>query len=238
MVLLHGWGGSFEETWHDPGIDALIGDLGRPVVGLDLLGHGRAAKPHDPAAYADLSGWLLERLDEIAPVVDVVAFSLGAMTTLGALVRSPERFGRVVLAGIGDGTFAARNEDQHRRILAAIDADRSGATGEDGIDTIALLFAQYARRPGNDPLALAAIMRRPEPATLTPDDLSDIDNEVLVVMGDRDFAAPADRLAAAFRHGRLATLRNVDHFATPGAFAFLDTVLDFLAPPVGAPDGR
>lgn len=246
VVLLHGWGGSFAETWHEPGIDALITDLGRRVVGVDLLGHGEAPKPHEPEAYADLSGWLLERLDAVAPVVDVVAFSLGAMTALGALARRPERFGRVVLAGIGDGTFQPRNEDQHRRILAALESTESrhaagGAddtAGEETVDTIGLLFAQYAHRPGNDPVALAAIMRRPEPPTLSPSDLAGIGNQVLVVIGDRDFAAPAAGLAGAFANGRLVTLRNTDHFATPGSFPFIDAVLDFLSTPGGAPDPR
>ena len=32
----------------------LIGDAGRTVVPVDILGHGTAARPHDPAAYADL----------------------------------------------------------------------------------------------------------------------------------------------------------------------------------------
>lgn len=223
VVLVHGWGGSFAETWHAPGVDALISDIGRTPVGVDLLGHGTEAKPREPEAYADLSGWFLDRLDRVAPVVDVVAFSLGAMTTLGALVRRPERFGRVVLAGIGDGTFRPRDEEQHRRILAAVDG-----SGDD-TDTVALLFGQYARRPGNDPEALAAIMRRPEPRTLTPADLAAVDNPVLVVIGDRDFAAPADALASALPNARLVTLRNTDHFATPGSFPFLDAVLGFLA---------
>jgi pimeloyl-ACP methyl ester carboxylesterase len=58
--------------------------------------------------------------------------------------------------------------------------------------------------------------------------LSPVTNEVLVVIGDKDFTFPADRLASAFPNGRLVVLRNTDHFATPESFAFIDAVLEFL----------
>ncbi|MFM9083659.1 MAG: alpha/beta fold hydrolase, partial [Actinomycetota bacterium] len=48
VVLVHGWAGSFRETWQSTGVDALLADAGREVVGVDLLGHGDADKPHDP----------------------------------------------------------------------------------------------------------------------------------------------------------------------------------------------
>ena len=51
---------------------------------------------------------------------------------------------------------------------------------------------------------------------------------VLVALGDRDFAAPGDRLVAALPDARLVTLRGVDHFATPKSFDFIDAALDFL----------
>jgi len=78
LVLLHGWGGSYRTTWKAPGIDQIFGDTGHPVDGIDLLGHGTADKPHDPDAYSDLPGYLLERLPS-EPVI-VVAFSLGELT--------------------------------------------------------------------------------------------------------------------------------------------------------------
>ena len=51
----------------------------------------------------------------------------------------------------------------------------------------------------------------------------------LVVLGDRDFAGPADPLMAALPNARLKMLRNVDHHATPKDFGFLDAALSFLA---------
>jgi pimeloyl-ACP methyl ester carboxylesterase len=72
-------------------------------------------------------------------------------------------------------------------------------------------------------------MRRPNGITMTPEFLSTITCPVLVVLGDKDFAGPADPLLEALTDARLVTLRNVDHFATPKDFGFIDAALDFLA---------
>lgn len=222
VVLLHGWAGSFAETWQSTGVDALLADAGRSVIGIDLLGHGVADKPHDPEAYEDLSGWLLDRLADAPPVVDAAGFSLGALTLLGALIREPSRFGRVLLAGIGDGVFSARDDDRHSRIVAALEGRA------DDSETGALVFANYADAPGKDKAALTAIMKRRASDPIDPASLAAIDNPVRVVIGAEDFASPADRLASAFPNGELVVLRNTDHFATPESFKFIDALLDFF----------
>ena len=222
VVLVHGWGGSFRDTWQKPGINALLEDIGRIPVGLDLLGHGEQDKPHDPDAYTELPSWLLAHLPD-NPVVDAVGFSLGALTILRALVAAPQRCGKVVLAGIGDGVFTKSSPDAHKRIVDALE----GRAPED--DTFARMFAHYGNTPGNDLLALTAIMKRPASEPVTEEQLSAITNEILIVIGDADFAGPATRLAAAFPNAKLTVLRNTDHFATPESFSFIDAILEFLA---------
>jgi hypothetical protein len=49
-----------------------------------------------------------------------------------------------------------------------------------------------------------------------------------VVLGSRDFAAPADRLLAALPDARFVSLPGVDHFATPADFGAIDAVVRFL----------
>ncbi len=220
VALVHGWAGSYSATWQQPGVAALLEDIGRTPLGVDLLGHGSAEKPHDPVAYAGLHEWLLNQLPE--EPVDIVGFSLGALTTLRSLVVAPHRFRRVVLAGIGDAVFDPTTHDMSKRIVAAIEGDVTD-------DSTALLFRQYAHQAGNDPVALAAVMKRPPTAPLTVDQLSAVTNEILVCIGDKDFAAPADRLSGAFPNSRLVVLKNTDHFATPNSFSFIDAILDFLA---------
>jgi pimeloyl-ACP methyl ester carboxylesterase len=71
-------------------------------------------------------------------------------------------------------------------------------------------------------------MKRPRTPPPDPAVLASVQNPVLVVIGDKDFTHPADRLASSFPNGSLVVLRNTDHFATPESFAFIDAVLEFL----------
>lgn len=222
IVLVHGWGGSFATTWERSGFTALLADAGRPVVGVDLLGHGTAPKPHDPDAYDDLGARVLESIDAAGGgPVDAVGFSLGALTLLRLATLHPGRFRRLVLAGIGRNVFE-HDPEQTARIVAAIES------GGETDDNRARLFAQYAVQPGNDPVALAAIMKRTTANPLTEADLAAVTCPVLVAVGDQDFVLPADRLVEALPDARLVTLRRTDHFATPESFDFIDATLEFL----------
>lgn len=219
VVLVHGWGGSFASTWQASGFTELLRDAGRPVIGVDLLGHGDAPKPHDPAEYADLTRRVLDAMPD--EPVDAIGFSLGAITLLRIAVDHPDRFSHLVLAGIGATLF----DDDPRgteRIVAALEG-----TG-DPDDNVGRMFANYARRPDNDLAALTAVMKRPRGVPFTPELVAQATCPTLVVIGDRDFAGPGDPLAAALPHASLQVLRNVDHFATPESFGFIDAALEFI----------
>jgi pimeloyl-ACP methyl ester carboxylesterase len=189
------------------------------VIGVDLLGHGTAPKPHDPEAYADLTTRVVEALPDRP--VDAVGFSLGALTLLRAAIDEPARFRRLVLAGIGRNVFE-RDDEATERIVAAI--EQEGVSD----DNRARLFAQYAMQPGNDPAALAAIMRRAPSAPITDEQLARVVCPVLVAVGDQDFVLPADRLVETLPDATLRLLRRTDHFATPESFDFIDAALEFL----------
>lgn len=229
VVLVHGWGGSFDATWRRSGVADLLADMGRPVIGVDLLGHGDAPKPHDPGAYADLGGRVVAAIDTAAGTgpdagrVDAIGFSLGAMTLLRIAVDAPHRFERLVLAGIGRNVLEP-DDGSGERIALAVE----GRAADD--DTPAQAFARYASQPGNDPAALAAVMRRPR-QPVDPAELARVTCRTLVAIGDTDFAGPGDALAAALGNARLAVLRRTDHFATPESFAFVDAALQFIDEP-------
>jgi len=218
VVLVHGWGGSFASTWQDNGFTELLRDAGRTVIGVDLLGHGTAPKPHDPQAYADLTARVVEALPD-SPV-DAVGFSLGAMTLLRLATQEPQRFHRLVLSGIGKSVFET-DDTTTRRIVAALEGDG------DPDDNLARMFVQYAGQTGNDLGALTAVMKRAR-TPMTRESLAAVTCPTLVVIGDRDFAGPGEPLAEALPNATLRTLRNVDHFATPEAFGFIDATLEFL----------
>ena len=224
VLLVHGWGGSFEATWQRNGFAALLEDGGKTVIGVDLLGHGTAPKPHEPEAYADLTTRLVDALP--AEPVAAIGFSLGALTLLRAAIAHPDRFERLVVAGVGANIFD-RDHSGARQISEGLDLLlHGGELGE--LTQQQRLFAQYARQDGNDLAALAAIMRRPPGSDLTHETLATIECPVLVVVGEDDFVHPADELVDALPDARLVNLPRTDHFATTDSFAFYDAALEFV----------
>ncbi|MCB0996444.1 MAG: alpha/beta fold hydrolase, partial [Acidimicrobiales bacterium] len=173
---------------------------------------------HEPEAYADFERHVVDALPD--EPVDAVGFSLGARTLLTIAVDHPDRFHRIVVAGVGANLFE-RDAERGRLIADAIAGDG------DLDDPTARYFSQLADAPDIDRQAVAAFLRRSGPE-FPADRLDHITCPVLVVLGDQDFAGPADPLMDALPDARLLTLRNVDHFATPKAFAFLDATLEFL----------
>ena len=216
VVLVHGLGSSFEHGWRATGWVDLLDDAGRKVIPVDLLGHGTADAPHDPAEYAHLD----EALELALPddTVDAIGFSLGAQLLLRIAARTPERFGRLVLIGAGENVF--RNDDTHS--LA-----ETFERGVEPDDIASRVFVQLARSAGNDPQAIAACLRRPSDA-FTPADAARVTCPTLVIIGDRDFAGPPEPLVDALPDAQLVVLRGIDHFRTPSEFDCIDAALEFV----------
>jgi len=197
-------------------------DIGRRPVPLDLMGHGTAERPTDPSAYDRLEDDLYERLP--AGLVDAIGFSLGARTLLILAAQHPERFHSLIVSGVGESLFREHRPEDSEALARAFEGETSPDDPRLGY------FATLAEAPDQDPAALAALVRRTNRVTLTDQDLARITCPVLVVIGDRDDAGPADPLVERLPDARLVVLRNVDHFATPKDFGFIDAALGFLTP--------
>lgn len=217
VALLHGLAGSARRTWVDNAWFDLLADAGREVIGVDLMGHGTAPKPHHPEGYAGFEQHVTDHFPD--EPIDAIGFSLGAYTLLSIASKTPDRFHRLVVSGVGKNLFE-RDEDHSRMILRAV-------TGEpDPENPEALHFSTLADDPEADREALAALLA--SRSAFDTDCLADVAVPTLVVVGDKDFAYPADQLVEALPDARLVVLRGVDHFATPKSFDFIDAALDFL----------
>lgn len=216
VVLLHGFATSSARTWWENGWLDLLAEADRTTVPIDILGHGKADKPHDPAAYADLEGYVAERLPD-GPV-DAVGFSLGARLLLGVAIAQPERFRRIVTLGVGRNLFQRGASD------VISDAIQAGEAPE---NPAAAYFARLAGHPENDREALVACLQAPM-RLLTAEQLGRVTASVLVIIGENDFCGPGDPLVDALPDARLCVLPRTDHFSTPKDFIAIDAALKFL----------
>jgi pimeloyl-ACP methyl ester carboxylesterase len=149
--------------------------------------------------------------------VDAVGFSLGGRTLLLAASQAPERFGRLVVMGIGANALGSSD---HTEVSAAIEAG-------DTSHPIARYFLEHGARSGTPPAAIARLLGDAGPS-LTPERLAGVAVPTLVVIGERDHAGPGQPLADALPDARCVTLPGVDHFSTPKAFGAIDATLEFL----------
>jgi pimeloyl-ACP methyl ester carboxylesterase len=216
VALVHGLGSSFEHGWRAAGWIDLLADAQRTVVPVDILGHGAADARHDPAAYADIEQSVSRALPD--EPVDAVGFSMGAQLLLRLAAQQPARFNRLVVIGVGANLF--RDDD----FGALANAFENGALPD---DITARLFVQLAESAGNDRLAIAACLRRPR-KPFTKEEVARATCPTLVLIGDRDFAGPADPLVEALPNAQLQVLPGVDHFRITSEFACIDATLEFL----------
>jgi len=212
VVLIHGFATSTQTTWREPGWFDLLKDAGRRAIGIDLLGHGNAPKPTNPADYADLAGPVMAQMPESR--VDIIGYSLGARTAIEIALTRPERIRKMVLAGVGRNVIAASDP---------VDTDPKSSMAPHIMQRFETLIASA----GSNGPALRACMTAPRPL-FTADQLAEINIPCLLVMGDEDFAGPPDPLADALPDSRVKLLRNVDHFGLPKQFGFIDAALEFI----------
>jgi pimeloyl-ACP methyl ester carboxylesterase len=145
---------------------------------------------------------------------------MGARTLLCMAAIAPEKFGKLVVAGVGRNLFE-RDEAQAERIAKGVQGDA------DQDDVHAQTFARYAAEPNQDGIALAAFMRRKH-YPLGEEEFALINHPVRIVLGTEDFAGPADPLVEALSNSSFSELKGCDHFATPKNFGFIDAVLEHL----------
>ena len=159
VVLLHGWGGSFQHTWVRLGWAHCLESNGFPIIEHDLPGHGVPEAPRDPQAYATILDDLDARLGHLDGVVGI-GYSLGAKLMLALACRHPHMFSQLVLVGCGDNAFKPLGASE---LLAR--ALREGLPPDAPPALVKLI--DDVKASGNDPEAMAACITRPQENPLT-----------------------------------------------------------------------
>jgi pimeloyl-ACP methyl ester carboxylesterase len=108
LVLVHG-GGQNAHTW-----DTVALALERPLVAIDLPGHGHSDWPGDnraldpPSMAADVTRVMAELAPESRALVGM---SLGGMTAIAAAARHPELVPKLVLVDVTPGVNEKKSSD-------------------------------------------------------------------------------------------------------------------------------
>jgi 2-succinyl-6-hydroxy-2,4-cyclohexadiene-1-carboxylate synthase len=120
VLLLHGFTGSVEAWGRLP--ETLAGV--RPVLAVDLPGHGKSGIPDRPARVRleEVVRDLVAVLNRVgAPRAAWVGYSMGGRVALGGAVQAPERVERLVLESASPGLETAEARARRR----AADEDRA-----------------------------------------------------------------------------------------------------------------
>ncbi len=234
LVLLHGYAGSQEVM--GPMIRGLTGE--HWVIAMDVRGHGRSGKPHEPERYG------LELVEDVVRLLDflgvekahVLGYSMGALITLKLVTTHPERVLSAVAGGYGWAEFQPVGEDIMDRVADSLERGEGfgplfGKLAEDAESSKETLAAiEKALLAANDPLALAAAARGFRHLALAEQDLRANQVPVLAIIGERDpLKKDVDRLAGAMSNLEVVVIEGADHGTAGLSPQFLANVKRFLA---------
>lgn len=231
VLLIHGFASSANVNWVFPGWLKTLGDAGYRVIALDNRGHGKSAKPHDPALYTPtlMAGDAAALLDHLAiPDAHVFGYSMGARITAFMALAHPHRVRSVVFGGLGIGMVEGVGEwDPIADALLAPSLDV--VTHERG-----RMFRAFADQTKSDRQALAACIMTSRDL-LTEADMGRIDMPALIGVGTKDDIAGSPQLLADLMpDARALDIPERDHMLAVGDRVFKRAVLEFY----GEIDGR
>jgi pimeloyl-ACP methyl ester carboxylesterase len=226
ILLVHGFSATAHDNWVRTGWVQALTRAHFKVITFDLRGHGKSGKLYDPADYTNRqhAGDALALMDHLGIAeADLMGFSMGAGIAMRLAAHYGERFGLVVLAGVGGKALEPSSG------FGTKTADALEAADPDSIaDRTAKAFRLYAQNLGQDLKAIAACARAPREGSAA-DLLPLIRNRTLVIAGARDdLAGDPNALAALMADARGEIIPGTDHmFALPNPM-FKGAVMDFL----------
>jgi pimeloyl-ACP methyl ester carboxylesterase len=237
VVLVHGFTISID-GWVRLGIvDKLDDDF--KVIALDLRGHGKSDKPHDPAAYGDeMAEDVVRLLDHLGiEKAHVVGYSLGAVITLKLVTMHPERFLSATIGGAG-----WRPPGQDSGVSGLAESLESGngiaplmialtPAGQPTPSPEQIKMANQMVMATNDPLALAAVIRSLDGLSVSEDAARKIAVPMLAVVGEVDpLRAGVDLLDEMLpeEEVEVVVLPGKDHGTAIADPALAQSVRDFV----------
>jgi len=188
FVFIHG-GGDDSGSWHP---QTAFFSQRYQVITYDIRGHGRSETPKETNSISECVEDLHQLLDRLAVKRSYLAgFSLGGYIALSFSLSYPDRVDALILAGANSGPMTERVRKRSEKLAAGI-------------------WTQVSDSTMNYMKVHEANAARPD---LTGR-LSEISWPVLIIVGDRDTAAPsyvAERMHRRITDSRMIVLPNCGH---------------------------
>jgi pimeloyl-ACP methyl ester carboxylesterase len=238
---LHGFNRNIEKEWIDQGIFVELAKTYR-VIAFDSRGHGQSDKPHDSAQYGREMGQDIIRLMDYLklPKAHIMGYSFGAEISAQQVTKSSERFLTVILGG-STGHIGWSDEDQKLVNVLSAELDQGSLASlilalwpanqpkpSASADQVKAISAKLLE--GNDPNALAAMVRSRRDRTVTLADMAAIKVPTLGIVGTLDPNKKSlEELKAALPQMKLVLIEGVGHVGALARAEFIKAVKEFLA---------
>ena len=240
VLLIHGYSVSAASNWGAPGVIKGLSDKYQ-VIAIDNRGHGQSDKPHDPSAYGEkMAEDSIHLLDHLKiRKAHVVGYSMGGFITSEILTKHPDRLYTATLGGAG---WRSPQELEGYKPLFSQLAE-SLEQGK-GLGPLVVALTPPGQQPpapeqmeainkrmmaGNDPMALAAVMRAPQ-SQVPEAKIRGNKIPVLALIGELDpLKTGVDRLDGMMPNLKIVVIPGATHMTAPGNPVFLTTLKAFLA---------
>jgi pimeloyl-ACP methyl ester carboxylesterase len=245
IVVLHGLTGTLDRHFIANGVFASLAAQYR-VIAMDLRGHGKSGKPHQPEAYGEEMARDVVRLMDYLKIqrAHVLGYSLGAMIAGRLATMHPERLTSIVYVASlplreGDTNmekFAAESiadlesDTPFKSLMIGLQPPGSKPPSDDEIrKAVAPLVA------ANDVKALAALWRGYRTLAVSDRQLSVLKIPSIVLIGSEDIsAAGVPQLNEAQPQIRTVVVQGAQHGGPEGVMRraeFAAELQAFLAEP-------
>ena len=221
LVLLHG-GLLTTELSFGPLLEPLA--AGRPLIGIELQGHGHTPDTDRPLAIETLAQDVTGLLDALGIAsADLFGFSLGGLVAFAAALAAPDRVVKLVAAAADPYRPPGRESEPLGEDKLPTQAD---------FEAMRSAYEAVAPDPGHfEKFAAKAGAMVHEYPGWTAEQLGGLRVPVLLVFGDRDFSPLPDvaELLGFLPDGQLAVLPATTHMRVtrhPGLLGLITPFLD------------
>ncbi len=219
VILIHGFTVNLEHEWVETGVLPKLAEHHR-VIAIDVRGHGKSDKPHDPSAYGPEMGMDVIRLMNSLeiPRAHIMGYSMGSMITAKLLSDHPEHF---LTATVGGGAGFRTLTPEFAKLRAGWEAQLERGEMTEGWAAL-----------HNDPLALLAVVKSMPSLQWDEAKMRRVQVPVLAVVGSNDpWLEGARDLKSVLPSVKLVVIEGATHAGATGALyrpEFIAAIRAFL----------